>query len=87
MLVAQASGFGAAFRVLSIGLAPAVLILGTLTGIRVHNASLDDAALLGRDESAERRLPRDRPTIGSYLVASWKDDQAGILRTYTMGNP
>jgi hypothetical protein len=45
-LVAQASGFGTPFRVLSVGLASAALILGTLTGIRVRNASVDDAALL-----------------------------------------
>jgi hypothetical protein len=40
------SGFGTAFHVLSIGLASLVLVLGTLTGIRVTNASVDDHALL-----------------------------------------
>ncbi len=43
-LVAQASGFGTRFTVLSIGLASAALILGTLTGVRVMNASHDDSA-------------------------------------------
>ncbi len=86
-LVAQASGFGTAFQVLSIGLASAVLILGTLTGIRVHSASLDDVALLvgmNRLRAAHREI---YPTVGNYLVASWNDDQAGVLRTYTMGIP
>jgi hypothetical protein len=76
-LVAQASGFDTS----------AVLILGTLTGIRVHNASVDDAALLvgmNRLRAAYREID---PAIGHYLVASWNDDQAGVLRTYTMGNP
>ena len=68
-LVAQASGFGTPFMVLSIGLASAVLVLGTLTGIRVANASLDDhglvigmnrlrAAYLAMDPSLAD-LPRD----------------------------
>jgi hypothetical protein len=35
-LVTQATGFGSAFHVLSIGLTSAILILGTLTGLRVH---------------------------------------------------
>ena len=45
-LIAQANGFGFGFRVLSIGLAAAALVLGTLTGLRVHNASSDDAAIM-----------------------------------------
>ena len=38
-LVTQASGFGTAFQVLSIGLTSTILVLGTMTGIRLHNAS------------------------------------------------
>jgi hypothetical protein len=45
-LVTRASGFGTGFKVLSIGLRSAVLVLGTLTAIRVHNASVDDTALV-----------------------------------------
>jgi hypothetical protein len=45
-LVTQASGFGTAFKVLSIGLSSAVLVLGTLTAVRVHNASVDDTVLV-----------------------------------------
>jgi hypothetical protein len=45
-LVTQASGFGSAFHVLSIGLTSAILVLGTLTGLRVHSASREDAALI-----------------------------------------
>src|SRR5215203_3380490 len=45
-LIVQADGFGSAFRVFSIGLAAVVLLLGTLTGLRVFNASADDAAML-----------------------------------------
>ncbi|TDC47175.1 hypothetical protein E1212_24965 [Jiangella ureilytica] len=45
-LVAQASGFGARFQGLAIGLAAIVLLLGTLTAVRVYNASTDDLALV-----------------------------------------
>jgi hypothetical protein len=37
VLIAQVDGFGRAFLVLSIGLAAATLVLGTLTSLRVHN--------------------------------------------------
>jgi hypothetical protein len=85
-LVTQASGFGTAFTVLSIGLTSAVLVLGTLTAIRVHNASVDDAAMIvGMNRLRAAYLAMD-PTIADHLVTSWHDDQAGIVGTYTMGS-
>lgn len=84
-LVAQSSGFGPAFQVLSIGLAASVLVLGTLTGIRVMNASTDDAAyLLGMNRIRAAYLELD-PGLADHLVTSWNDDQAGLMRTYLMG--
>ena len=85
-LVTQASGFGTAFHVLSIGLTSTVLVLGTMTGIRVHNASLDDAALIiGMNRLRAGYIAVD-PSLERYLVTSWNDDAAGVMRTYTMGN-
>ena len=84
-LVAQSSGFGTPFRVLSIGLASVVLVLGTLTDLRVTNASQDDAAMIvGMNRLRAAYVAMD-PTIADYLVASWHDDQAGIMGTYTLG--
>jgi hypothetical protein len=85
-LVTQASGFGTAFRVLSIGLGSAVLVLGTLTAVRVHNASVDDVAIvIGMNRLRAAYLELD-PTLADYFVTSWYDDPAGVARTYTMGN-
>lgn len=86
-LVAQSVGFGTAFDVLPIGLATGVLLLGTLTGVRVSNASVDDAALiLGMNRIRAAYLAID-PGLAQYFVASWHDDPAGIMQTYTMGAP
>jgi hypothetical protein len=84
-LTAQATGFGPTFRMLSIGLASAILLLGTLTGLRVHMASGEDALLItgmNRLRAAYREID---PGIEPYLVASWHDDSAGLQATYTMG--
>jgi hypothetical protein len=84
-LVAQVSGFGNAFHVLSIGLTSAVLVLGTLTGIRVHNASVDDALLIiGMNRIRAAYLAID-PDLADYFITSAHDDVAGVMQTYTMG--
>ena len=84
-LVTQASGFGTAFRVLSIGLTSAVLVLGTLTGVRVHNASVDDAAMIiGMNRLRAAYIDID-PSLERYLVTTWNDDRAGLMGTYLMG--
>lgn len=84
-LVVQASGFGTPFQVLSIGLASVVLVLGTLTDLRVVNASQDDAAMiLGVNRLRAAYLEMD-PALADYFVTSWHDDQAGLMGTYTMG--
>jgi hypothetical protein len=86
-LLAQANGFGLAFRVLSIGLAGGALLLGTLTGLRVHNASADDMAmLLGMNRLRSGYVELD-PGIERYLVTSRHDDPAGLRATYLMGTP
>jgi len=84
-LVTQASGFGTPFKVLSIGLSSAVLVLGTLTAVRVHNATVDDLALvIGMNRLRAAYVEMD-PTLADYLVTSWHDDRAGLMTTYTMG--
>jgi hypothetical protein len=84
-LVTQATGFGSAFHVLSIGLTSAILVLGTLTGLRVHNASREDAAfIVGMNRLRAAYVTLD-PGIAEYLVTSQHGDQAGLMATYTRG--
>jgi hypothetical protein len=84
-LVTQATGFGTGFQVLAIGLTSAVLVLGTLTLVRVHNASEDDAMLvLGMNRLRAAYLALD-PSVADHLVTSAHDDRAGVRQTYTMG--
>jgi hypothetical protein len=86
-LFAQASGFGGAFRVMSIGLAAAVLVMGTLTQARVVNASIDDSsAILGMNRLRAGYLDID-PSLAPYFVTSAHDDQQGLMDTYLMGWP
>lgn len=86
-LTAQATGYGPGFRVLSIGLASAILLLGTLTSLRVQMASVEDALLvtgMNRLRAAYRDID---PGIEPYLVSAWHDDFAGLRQTYTLGQP
>ncbi|MFC8501642.1 hypothetical protein ACFUC1_04740 [Pedococcus sp. NPDC057267] len=85
-LVAQATGFGTGFRVMAIGLAAYSLVLGTLTAVRVHNASHDDAAMvIGMNLLRAAYLELD-PGIAPFLVAGTTGDRAGLMRTYLMGS-
>jgi len=84
-LVTQASGFGTPFFVLAIGLTSAILVLGTLTGVRIHNASIDDAVMIaGMNRLRAAYLELD-PGLADYFVTSTHDDLAGVAQTYTMG--
>jgi len=86
-LVTQAAGFGTEFHVLSIGLTSAILALGTLTGVRVHNASREDAAIVLGMNRLRTAYVQMGPGIADYLVTSQHDDQARLMATYTMGMP
>jgi hypothetical protein len=86
-LVAQASGFGTAFTVLSIGLTAAILVLGTLTSVRVMNASQDDANLIFGMNRLRAAYVEIDPSIERYLVTGTTDDMAGLMATYLHGTP
>jgi len=84
-LVTQASGFGTPFFVFAIGLTSAILVLGTLTGVRVHHASRDDAAMIAGMNRLRGAYGELVPGIDKYFVTSWHDDLAGVTQSVTMG--
>jgi hypothetical protein len=84
-LMAQVSGFGTSFRVLAIGLTTAILILGTLTGVRVLNASIDDISMIQGMNRLRAAYTELDPEIKKYLVTAYNDDRAGIMQSSLMG--
>jgi hypothetical protein len=84
-LVVQADGFGTAFKVLSVGLASAMLVLGTLTGVRVTNASLEDQSFVAGMNRLRAGYVELDPGAAPYLVASWREDGQGVMETYSVG--
>jgi hypothetical protein len=73
------------FRPLALGLGAAVLLTGTLTAMRVHFASHEDAQLVrGMNRLRHAYIDID-PGVAEYLVAGRHDDTTGLEQTYTMG--
>lgn len=86
-LVAQATGFGPVFDVLSIGIASAALLFGTLTELRVLLASEEDGQLIRAMNRLRHAYVDLAPELQPYLTASTHDDFAGLMQTYTLGLP
>ncbi|GAA2157259.1 hypothetical protein FHX52_4414 [Humibacillus xanthopallidus] len=86
-LTAQATGFGTAFRVMSIGFASAALVMGTLTAIRVNTASREDADLVRAMNRLRHAYLELVPELAPYFTASIHDDAAGLMHTYALGRP
>jgi hypothetical protein len=85
-LVVQQDGVdGDAFRPLALGLGAAVALTGSLTTLRVLNASMEDAMLVRGMNRLRHAYVELDPGIAPYLVAGTHDDRAGLGQTYTMG--
>ncbi len=73
------------FRPLALGLGGAVLLTGSMTSMRVVNASHEDLQLVrGMNRLRAAYIGID-PGVATYLVSGYTDDDAGIARTYSMG--
>ncbi|GAB3279394.1 hypothetical protein GCM10027449_19940 [Sinomonas notoginsengisoli] len=84
-LVAQATGFGTGFWVMAIGLTSMLLVLGSLTLLRVSIGSEEDHLLIAgmnRLRGAYRELA---PGIEDAFVTSSSDDRQGVFATYFLG--
>jgi hypothetical protein len=84
-LTVQREGLDGTFRPLALGLGAAVLLTGTLTSMRVHYASHEDAQLVRGMNRLRHAYVDIDPGIKPYLVAGFTDDLPGLTQTYTMG--
>jgi hypothetical protein len=81
----QVVGMNNTFRLLAVWLALAVLVTGSLTALRVRNASQEDMLLVvGMNRLRAAYVAMD-PTIADHLVTGWTDDEVGVNQTYAMG--
>ena len=85
-LVAQGVGFDRSLLGLAIGFAAASLVVGSLTALRVALASQEDAQLVRGMNRLRAAYVDLAPEIAPYLTASTRDDDAGLMATYTLGN-
>jgi hypothetical protein len=81
-LLGQATRFGGRFTTFALVLLGLVVMIGTLTQLRVVNASNEDLAyVIGMNRLRAAYLELD-PAIERYLVTSAHDDNRGIWQTY-----
>ncbi|MDT0213841.1 hypothetical protein Q9R29_08065 [Rothia sp. ARF10] len=85
-LVAQGAGFDRSLLGLAIGFAAASLVLGTLTAMRVAMASSEDVQLVRAMNRLRAAYVELAPEITPYLTASTRDDDAGLMATFALGD-
>jgi hypothetical protein len=83
----QVVGMNDTFRLVAAWLALAVLVTGSLTALRVRNASQEDLLLVVGMNRLRAAYVEIDPTIEQYLVTGSTDDEAGVARTAVMGLP
>lgn len=85
-LVAQGVGFDRSLLGLAMGFAAASLVVGSLTALRVALASQEDAQLVRGMNRLRAAYVDLAPEIAPYLTTSTRDDEVGLMATYTLGN-
>jgi hypothetical protein len=86
-LTQQALGTGGSFRLLAAWLGTSVLITGSLTALRVRNASQEDLMLVAGMNRLRAAYVDIDPSMRDHLMTGWTHDAAGVRRTYAMGVP
>lgn len=84
-LTLQVVGLNDSFRLLAVWLGISVLVTGSLTALRVRNASQEDVMLVVGMNRLRAAYVEIEPWVKDHLVTGWTDDPAGIQRTYAMG--
>jgi hypothetical protein len=81
-LIGQITRFDTRFQVLALVLTAVLLIIGTMTQMRVGNAALEDLGhVVGMNRLRAGYVALD-PGLERYLVTSAHDDSQGVWQTY-----
>jgi hypothetical protein len=80
-LVAQASGFGEAFRLFALAVLPVLLFLGVGTQARLDSSSYHDAFCIAGMNRIRAMYVQLAPDLESVFVTGTTDDETGIERT------
>jgi hypothetical protein len=81
-LIGQVTRFDGRFITFALVLLAMLVVIGTLTQIRVGNAAIEDLALvIGMNRLRAAYVELD-PGIARYLVTSARDDDKGVWQTY-----
>ena len=81
-LVGQATRFDERFETFAIVLLVLLFLIGTLTSLRVHNASEEDMIMVIAMNRLRAAYVALDPGVARYFVSSTHDDSAGVMRTY-----
>lgn len=84
-LTVQVAGDSGSFRLLTIWLGTSVLLTGSLTALRVRNASQEDLMMVAGMNRLRTAYVALDPWVKDYLLTGWTEDAHGISRTYALG--
>lgn len=81
-LVAQATLFGASFRVFALLILPVVLLMGLVTFVRLSDVNTDDIGLLIAMNRLRHAYLELAPELGPYFTTGHHDDMTGIFQSF-----
>jgi uncharacterized membrane protein YuzA (DUF378 family) len=84
-LVAQATGFGAGFRLFALLVLPVVLLVGLGTFLRLCAANVDDFGLVIGMNRLRYAYLELAPELEPYFVTGHHDDPASIMQSHGLG--
>lgn len=81
-LVAQATEFGAPFRLFALLLLPVVLLMGFVTFVRLSDINLDDVGLLMAMNRLRNAYLDLAPELKPYFTTGYHDDILGLVQSF-----
>jgi len=84
-LVANASGFGGAFKWFALAIFPVVLFLGITTYVRLVRINLTDWYIVAATNRLRRAYVDFAPEIEPYLTSGAYDDREGVYQSNLLG--